>query len=68
MKVLVTGVTGRIGRNFSQALINEGRDVIGLVVPGDPGLESAQRDGVKCIVGNLRDLIDVLLDHLPVLD
>ena len=56
MKVLVTGVTGRIGRNFARAMVNEGREVRGLVLPGDPGLESARDDGVDCIVGNLRDL------------
>lgn len=55
VKVLVTGVTGRVGRNLAGALIAEGREVRGLVVPDDPGLANALETGVDCVTGNLRD-------------
>ncbi len=55
MKVLVTGVTGRVGRNMASALLTEGRAVRGLVLPDDPGLERAQAAGVECVTGNLSD-------------
>ncbi len=55
MKVLVTGVTGRVGRNVAAALQARGDDVRGLVLPDDPGLAQAQAAGVACIVGDLRD-------------
>lgn len=56
MKVLLTGVTGRVGRNLAKALIARGDQVRGLVLPDDPGLEAARAAGVECQVGNLRDL------------
>ncbi len=55
LKVLITGVTGRVGRNLAPALMAEGRAVRGLVLPDDPGLETAQRAGVDCVTGALSD-------------
>ncbi|MEA2512639.1 MAG: UDP-glucose 4-epimerase [Thermomicrobiales bacterium] len=55
MKVLVTGVTGRVGRNLAAALVERGDSVRGLVLPDDPGLERARASGVECVIGNLRD-------------
>ena len=55
MFVLVTGVTGRIGRNLARVLIARGDEVRGLVLPDDPGRDRAAADGVDCLVGNLRD-------------
>ncbi len=55
MKVLVTGVTGRIGNNLARHLVELGYDVRGTVLPDDPGLNRAITDGVECISGNLRD-------------
>lgn len=55
MKVLVTGVTGRVGRNLAVALVARGDQVRGLVLPDDPGLEQARTSGVECVIGNLRD-------------
>ncbi|MCY4354665.1 MAG: NAD(P)-dependent oxidoreductase [Truepera sp.] len=55
MKVLVTGVTGRVGRNLAAALIARGDAVRGLVLPKDPGLKRAEAAGVSCVVSNLRD-------------
>ncbi len=55
MNVLVTGVTGRVGRNLARSLIADGHRVRGIVLPDDPNLASAQEMGVDCVVGNLRD-------------
>ena len=55
MKVLVTGVTGRVGRNLAAALIARGDAVRGLVLPKDPGLKRAEAAGVSCVVSDLRD-------------
>jgi UDP-glucose 4-epimerase len=55
MKILVTGVTGRVGRNLAAALLARGDAVRGLVMADDPGLGRAEAAGVECRVGNLRD-------------
>jgi UDP-glucose 4-epimerase len=55
MTVLITGVTGRVGRNLAGSLLAEGRAVRGLVLPGDPGLARAQAAGVECVTGDLGD-------------
>ena len=55
MKVLVTGITGRVGRNVVAALVARNDEVRGLVLPDDPGLEKTQAAGVEVIIGNLRD-------------
>ncbi len=55
MHVLVTGVTGRVGRNFARSMIASGHQVRGLVMADDPGLEKAVDDGVAVVIGNLRD-------------
>jgi UDP-glucose 4-epimerase len=55
VKVLVTGAAGRIGRNLAAALVAQGAEVRGVVLPDDPGLERARREGVDCWTGNLRD-------------
>ena len=55
MQVLVTGVTGRVGRNFARSMIANGHQVRGLVMADDPGLEQAVDDGVAVVIGNLRD-------------
>lgn len=55
MKILVTGATGRVGRNLSAALLARGDAVRGLVMPDDPGLSRAEQAGIECLTGNLRD-------------
>ena len=55
MKILVTGVTGRVGRNMADALLAEGREVRGLVLSDDPGLDRAIARGVDCVTGSLSD-------------
>lgn len=56
MKVLLTGVTGRVGRNVAAALIARGDTVRGIILPDDPGIERAKAAGVDCQIGNLRDM------------
>ena len=36
MRILVTGVTGRVGANLAKALVEKGHEVRGLVKPGEP--------------------------------
>ena len=55
MKVLLTGVTGRVGRNVAAALIARGDTVRGIILPDDPGIERARATGVESHIGNLRD-------------
>jgi UDP-glucose 4-epimerase len=55
MRVLVTGVTGRIGRNLATHLLERSYTVRGLAVDGDPGLGRAVGQGVECITGDIRD-------------
>jgi UDP-glucose 4-epimerase len=55
MFALVTGISGRIGRNLSSGLISKGIKVRGLFLPGDKSIESYHRSGVDCIEGNLED-------------
>ena len=55
MKVLVSGVTGRVGKRLAAALIERGDEVRGLVLPEDSGAAAVQALGVECLEGNLRD-------------
>ena len=55
MKVLVTGATGRIGNNLARHLMSQGHEVRGTAIPGDRGIERAERDGIELVIGNLRD-------------
>ena len=55
MKVLVSGVSGRIGANLAAQLIKRGYEVRGLVMPGDPKAEKARRLGVEIIEADLGD-------------
>lgn len=55
MKVLVTGVTGRIGANLAVALMKKGYHVRGLVMPGDPKADKARRLGVEIAEADLGD-------------
>ena len=59
LAVLITGVTGRVGRNLASSLLAEGRAVRGLVLPDDPGLAQAQAAGVECVTGDLADPVAV---------
>ena len=55
MKVLITGVTGRIGANLAAALMKKGYEIRGLVMPNDPKAEKARRLGVEVVEADLGD-------------
>lgn len=55
MTTLITGASGRVGRELVKSRQAMGESVRALVVPGDPGLEALQQAGVEVIVGSLTD-------------
>ena len=58
MKILVTGVTGRIGANLAAALRRDGHDVRGLVWGRDPRVEKLAPLGLELIEGSLTSAED----------
>jgi len=60
MSVLVTGASGRIGRNLCQALRDRGAQVRALVLPEDSYRGVLEEMGVECTTGNLEDYASVL--------
>ena len=59
MKILVTGISGRIGANLAKALIDEGHEVRGLVWAKDLRLEKFEGLPVELIEGSLVNPADV---------
>ena len=59
MRILVTGVTGRIGANLAAQLTTQGHQVRGLVWPRDPRVEKLQGLGLDLQEGTLTDEADV---------
>lgn len=59
MKILVTGITGRIGANLAAALVGQGHSVRGLVWAKDARVEKLRPLGVELIEGNLTEPADV---------
>ncbi len=59
MRVLVTGVTGRIGANLAAALVAQGHQVRGLVWPRDPRTEKLSGLGLDLQEGTLTEEADV---------
>lgn len=55
MRILVTGATGRVGRNLTADLVRRGHSVRGLVMPDDPGRASIESHRVEVVTGNLDD-------------
>jgi UDP-glucose 4-epimerase len=55
MKVLVTGITGRIGANLGAALLREGHAVRGLVWPQDPRVGKLRDLGVELQYGSITE-------------
>jgi UDP-glucose 4-epimerase len=53
MRVLVTGITGRIGANLAAALVAQGHQVRGLVWARDARVEKLQGLGLELIEGTL---------------
>ena len=54
-KVLVTGVTGRLGPNVASALIDKGYKVRGFALPKDPGRAKLESLDMEMFDGDLTD-------------
>lgn len=59
MKILVTGITGRIGANLAASLVDRGHTVRGLVWPRDARIDKLKPLGVELVEGSLTDETDV---------
>ncbi len=55
MKILISGVTGRVGSNLAHQLIGRGHDIRGLVMPGDPKRDKAVSLGVEIVETDIGD-------------
>ena len=55
MKILISGVTGRVGNNLAHKLQERGHEVCGLVMPGDPKLYKATALGVEIVEADIAD-------------
>lgn len=60
MKILITGITGRVGANIGKSLVDEGHDVRGLVWHGDRQDEKLSLIGAEIVEGDLSVSSDVL--------
>ncbi|MDP7262296.1 MAG: NAD(P)-dependent oxidoreductase, partial [Dehalococcoidia bacterium] len=59
MKVLITGITGRVGANIAQNFLERGYDVRGFVWPGDRQAEKMKAIGAEIVEGDLANSADV---------
>lgn len=59
MKVLITGITGRVGANIAQNFLERGHDVRGMVWSGDPQAEKMKAVGAEIVEGDLASSADV---------
>ncbi len=59
MKVLITGITGRVGANVAQKFLHNGHDVRGLVWPSDRQAEKMRSVGAEIVEGDLASSADV---------
>jgi UDP-glucose 4-epimerase len=59
MRILVTGITGRIGANVAAALVAQGHAVRGLVWAKDARVDKLKPLGVDLIEGSLTEAADV---------
>ena len=59
MKILVTGISGRIGANLAKALVEAGHEVRGLVWANDRRLDKLTALNVELIEGTIENPADV---------
>ena len=55
MKILISGVCGRVGTNLAHQLMQRGHEIRGLVMPGDPKLYKAEQLGVEIVEADNAD-------------
>lgn len=60
-RVLVTGITGRIGANLAKRLLDQGYQVRGLVMTNDPKVAKLSGLSVEIMYGDLTDLVNLRL-------
>ena len=53
MRILITGITGRIGANLAKQLVERGHQLRGLVWPRDPRVENLKKMQVELVEGSL---------------
>jgi nucleoside-diphosphate-sugar epimerase len=61
MKVLITGISGRVGPNLAVQLIQRGYAVRGLIFPGDPKTEKVRKLGVEIAEADMHDAEEIYL-------
>ena len=59
MKVLITGITGRVGANLARQFLQNGHDVRGFVWPSDRQAEKMRTVGAEIVEGDLASSADV---------
>ena len=59
MRILITGITGRIGANVAKRFVDNGDEVVGFVWPGDRQSEKIAQIGAEIIEGDLASSVDV---------
>ena len=59
MRILITGITGRVGANVAKRFVDNGYEVIGLVWPGDRQSEKVAQIGADIVEGDLSTFEDV---------
>ncbi|MEX0763308.1 MAG: NAD(P)-dependent oxidoreductase [Dehalococcoidia bacterium] len=59
MKILVTGITGRVGANVARHFLENGHEVRGLVWEGDRQSEKLEAIGAEIVEGDLASSADV---------
>ena len=55
MKALITGISGRVGPNLAQQMMQRGYEIRGLVMPDDPQAYKAARLGVEILEADIAD-------------
>ncbi len=60
MRILITGITGRVGANVAKRFVDLGHEVTGFVVPGDPQSEKVAQVGAEVVEGDLASSADVM--------
>ncbi len=53
MRILVTGISGRVGSNVAQRFVELGHEVVGFVWPGDRQADKVAQIGAEIIEGDL---------------
>ncbi|MYI62997.1 MAG: NAD(P)-dependent oxidoreductase [Gemmatimonadetes bacterium] len=59
MRILITGITGRIGANLAKQLVERGYQLRGLVWPRDQRVENLKKMQVELVEGSLTDPVAI---------